>query len=519
MFVTALVLLTLVASGLLLALVRYLRQPQPAQAYESAFFSPQPHFEPLRPVFPSMEEAHASVSGALALQSFGTTRARPGHRCVEEVRRRCLDDFASAMNFLEGQLNRRVSENPVEQARYWIDMAEGLRILNLHESLPALLRRADDALSLPLADAFAIEVVSFTAFAEYLHDPLCVEGQAALRILRVAMESVRLGTSPPGVCAVAAFGDAVRRISENCPETANPRTVRVFLEALRYCRRNHHNAPEFRDDPVRRQTVRWQQAFMRDAEPIMREYLHEIGAELLHQVTQASGRAQLELLEVLAELRHDTEETMLSLLAKDDFVHREMAIRCLRWSKSASALTALCELARQGGSGERSGRWLRRLGVGKQEIPLSEVFAALEALRGHPSLEAERILLTFLNRPEPEWRLSALRSLGWWEPLSRGEVLAAIRTARQDEHPELRRAALAVSARLGECAALQIIRDGMWRENPAPVRDAIQLCGNEGLSWLWPELDALTEADDATIATEAWDAIERVREEFLGLLS
>ena len=152
------------------------------------------------------------------------------------------------MNFLEGQLNRRVSDNPLEQARYWIDLAEGLRGLNLHESLPALLRRADDALDMPLAEGYAAEVVSFAAFAEYLHDPLTPEGQSALRLLRVAMEGVRCGRIPAVVYSEAAFGDAVRRLSENCPDAVNPRLVLAFIEALRHCRRSFHTHAAFRDD-------------------------------------------------------------------------------------------------------------------------------------------------------------------------------------------------------------------------------------------------------------------------------
>ena len=114
--------------------------------------------------------------------------------------------------------------------------------------------------------------------------------------------------------------------------------------------------------------------------------------------------------------------------------------------------------------------------------------------------------------------MAAFQSLGWWEPLRRGEVLHALRAARQDPHPDVRRSALAAAARLGECAALQMVREQLGRETPAPVLDAIRLCAAEGLSWLWPELDQLTESDDPAVAAEAWEAVERLREEFLGPL-
>jgi hypothetical protein len=517
MLVPALALtLTLVAA---VVVVRARRKPAKSTPVPQPEYLPQPHsFNQFRAAPRDLEVAHASASGAIALNATGSPRVRPGHRCVDEVRKRCHADFAGALNFLEGQMNRKVSDNPLEQARYWIDLAEGLRGLNLHESLPALLRRADDALDLPLAEGYAAEVVSFAAFAEFLHDPLTPEGQAALRLLRVAMEGVRCGRIPAVVYSEAAFGDAVRRLAENCPDAVNPRLVLAFTEALRHCRRSFHTHEALRDDGVRRQTVRWQHAFMRDAEPVMREYLHDIGPELIRLVELTQGRGRQEILRALSELQTDTDDAALTLLGDASFDDRPAALRCLRWSKSPLAPTALCGIARHALTGERSARWLKRLGVGKQAVPANEVSAALWALRGHPSDDAERVLLQYATGSSPELRKAALQSLGWWEPAYRPEVLAAVRDARQDGNPDVRRAALAVAARLGECAALQTIREMLHRESTTQAIDAIRLCAAEGLSWLWPELDELTEADDMAIAYEAWEAIERLREEFLGPL-
>lgn len=467
----------------------------------------------------SLEVAHASRSGAMTLEAIKpTNRSRPGPRCVEEIRRRCHEDFAGALNFLEGQMNRRVSDDPAEQSRYLTDLAEGLRGLNLHESLPALLRRADDALDLPHGDRYASEVVCFAAFAEFLHDPLTAEGQSALRLLRVAMENVRTGRAPVSIYAEAAFGDACRRLAENCPDAVNPRLVLAFIEAIRHCRRSFHSAPEFREDGVRRQTVRWQHAFMRDAEPVMREYLHDISGDLIRMLDSTQGRARTEILRALIELHADTDDTPLTLLGRPEFEDRTGAIKCLRWSKSPLAVTALTGIARHALTGERTPKWLRRLGVGKAAIPADEVKATLWALRGHPSEDAERVLIQYATAPAAEWRKTALQSLGWWEPTRRSDILTLLRTAKQDPHPDVRRAAIAASARLGECAALQMIRELFDREENHHSIDAVRLCGSEGLSWLWPDLDELTESDDPMVAAEAWEAIERMREEFLGPL-
>src|SRR3954452_3601849 len=433
------VLLLIVTLGALVLVRRKARPAAPTVPAARAEYLPSPHLDPVSRPPQALEVAHASRSGALALNAGSAPRVRPGHRCVEEVRRRCHVDFTAALNFLEGQLNRRVSENPHEQARYWIDLAEGLRGLNLHESVPALLRRADDALDLPLGEAYAAEVVSFAAFAEFLHDPLTAEGQAALRVLRVAMEGVRKGRIPAGVYADAAFGDAVRRLAENCPDAVNPRLVLAFVEALRHSRRSSHTRPGFRDDPVRRQTVRWQHAFLKDAEPVLREYLHDIAGDLVRLLDCSHGRARREALAALAELQADTDDAALTLLGEPHFADRAAALRCLRWSKSPLAPSALCGIARHALTGERSARWLRRLGVGRKPVPADEVRAALVALRGHPCEEAERVLLHYAGRPEAEWRTAAFQSLGWWEPVRRGEVLHALRSARQDSHPGVRR--------------------------------------------------------------------------------
>jgi hypothetical protein len=517
MLVPALLLL-IVTLGALVIVRRKVRPAAPSVPTARVEYLPSPHLGAVTQPPPALEVAHASRSGALALNAGTAPRVRPGHRCVEEVRRRYPVDFVGALNFLEGQLNRRVSEDPLEQARYWIDLAEGLRGLNLHESVPALLRRADDALDLPLGEAYAAEVSSFAAFAEFLHDPLTPEGQAALRVLRVSMEGVRKGRIPAAVYTEAAFGDAVRRLSENCPDAVNPRLVLAFIEALRHTRRSFHTRPAFREDADRRQTVRWQHAFLKDAEPVMREYLHDIAGDLTRLLDCTHGRARREILAALNELQADTDDAALTLLGEPHFADRPAALKCLRWSKSPLAPSALCGIARHALTGERSARWLRRLGVGRKPVPANEVQAALAALRGHPREEAERVLLHYAGRPEAEWRTAAFQSLGWWEPMRRREVLHALRSARQDPDAQVRRAALAASARLGECAALQMIRELLARETPVSVLDGIRLCAAEGLSWLWPELDQLTESDDPTVAAEAWEAIERLREEFLGPL-
>ena len=91
-------------------------------------------------------------------------------------------------------------------------------------------------------------------------------------------------------------------------------------------------------------------------------------------------------------------------------------------------------------------------------------------------------------------------------------VRQALHTARHDRGEEVRRAALAALARLGERRALATFRDALTAEIAAPVHEAIRRVADEGLTWLWPDLDRLADAEDADIALHAREALECLRE-------
>ena len=80
----------------------------------------------------------------------------------------------------------------------------------------------------------------------------------------------------------------------------------------------------------------------------------------------------------------------------------------------------------------------------------------------------------------------------------------------------MRLAAEAALARLGERRALQFFRQSLVGESDTPVAEAIRRVAAEGLTWLWPELDALADADDPEVALHAREALEQLREEMAG---
>src|ERR1700722_10618872 len=65
---------------------------------------------------------------------------RPGMHYVIHVRALAEIGTDDAGQILERQLQRRLSDDQIEQAWYWIDLASSLRSLNREQSLPHLLR-------------------------------------------------------------------------------------------------------------------------------------------------------------------------------------------------------------------------------------------------------------------------------------------------------------------------------------------------------------------------------------------
>jgi hypothetical protein len=142
--------------------------------------------------------------------------------------------------------------------------------------------------------------------------------------------------------------------------------------------------------------------------------------------------------------------------------------------------------------------------------------AVLRALRGHPSLETEGFLLVAAHDWDPIYRVAAVSSLGWWEPLRRREALYTLQEARRDGCPEVRHAARAALARLGERQALQWFRQTLTSEDPHRVHETIQTIAAESLTLLWPDLDRVADSEDADVAHHAREALERMSEEMEG---
>jgi hypothetical protein len=53
-------------------------------------------------------------------------------------------------------------------------------------------------------------------------------------------------------------------------------------------------------------------------------------------------------------------------------------------------------------------------------------------------------------------------------------------------------------------------------DTEAAVPEAVRRVAAEGLTWLWPELDRLADADDPEVSQTAREALEQLREDLTG---
>src|SRR5258705_451433 len=136
---------------------------------------------------------------------------RAGMQFVVQVRALAELGPDDGGRLLERQLQRRLTDDQIEQSCYWIDLATGLRALNRAQSLPHLLRCAEAAGDVPLGHFFAAETVCFLSFAGYLRRPDSPLGRAALRVLHRALEGLRGGVQPHLV-AEARLGEAIESL-------------------------------------------------------------------------------------------------------------------------------------------------------------------------------------------------------------------------------------------------------------------------------------------------------------------
>jgi hypothetical protein len=439
---------------------------------------------------------------------------RAGVSYVVHVRALAELGTEDAGRILERQLQRRISDDAIEQAWYWIDLANGLRALNRSQSLPHLLRTSEQASDLPLGHFFAAETVCFLGFAGYVRHPASPLGRSALRVLLRAMEGIRYGV-PASVVAEGRIGELVEALWDSLGGDTDPLAVRVFHEALRLLRRAEGLARALAGEPAEMEAFEWQASRLAALEPALAEHLEEAPAQLVKALPRMTPDDQREALLALCDLRAEAAEAALPLLTQPRFPHLDLAAEALTWSSDPRAGQVLRELALL------RVPMLRRAQTrpharppARPSVPADIPYRAiLRALRGHPTPQTEALLLLAARDWDPTYRAAAVSSLGWWEPYQAQDVRMTLQRARRDASPEVRLSARAALARLGEREALSSFRQSLASESPQQIYEAIQVIASEGLTLLWPDLDRVADADDSDVAHHAREALERMAED------
>src|SRR5215472_7944116 len=199
---------------------------------------------------------------------------RAGMQYVVQVRALAELGTEDAGRILERQLQRRLTDDQIEQAWYWIDLANGLRSLNRAQSLPHLLRCAEAAGDIPLGQYFAAETICFLGFSGYLRQFETPLGRSALRVLHRALEGLRFGV-PPNVVAEARAGELIETLWDHRTGQIDPLAVRVYVEALRVLRRAPHAETMLSGEGSDQEAFSWQMSRLAALEPALTDFLEE----------------------------------------------------------------------------------------------------------------------------------------------------------------------------------------------------------------------------------------------------
>jgi hypothetical protein len=439
---------------------------------------------------------------------------RAGMQYVVQVRALAELGTEDAGQILERQLQRRLTDDQIEQSWYWIDLANGLRTLNRAQSLPHLLRCAEVAGDIPLGHFFAAETVCFLGFTGYLRQPQTALGRSALRMLHRALEGLRFGV-PPTLVLEARVGELVETLWDSRDERIDPLVVRIFLETLRLLQRANYGSAAFQGEAAEQEAYEWQVSRLAALEPSLVDYLGEAGGLLADELAHTPPAQHKDILLALADLRADVGEAVLPLIGVARYPWLELALDVLVWARTPLVGAWLREWVLQRVPVVQRAQTRRHYTPPRRPSVANDFpyKAILHTFRGHPSPQTEALLLLAARDWDPTFRAAAVSSLGWWEPIQRNDVLLTLQDARRDPNPEVRHAARAALARLGERQALLWFRQTLTSEDPQRVYDAIQAIASEGLTLLWPDLDRLADAEDSDVAHQAREALERMRED------
>jgi hypothetical protein len=307
----------------------------------------------------------------------------------------------------------------------------------------------------------------------------------------------------------------VETLWDHKPDPPSPLLVRVFAEVRRLIRRAPYIRSLLGEEGAEQEGFDLQVARLTALDPVLGENLRQAPSLLMASLANVQGLEIRDLLLALHDLRAEAAPTLLPLLARPGWPHKDLAVEVLAWSADPQVGWFLREWVWRCVPVVRRARRRRRTNPPSRpslapEMPYRSI---LRVLRHHPSLETESLLLLAAGDWDPLFRAAAFNSLGWWEPFRRADVLDCLQEGRRDAGIEVRQAARAALARLGERQALLWFRQALTSEDSHQIHEAIHAVAQEGLTLLWPDLDRLADAPDPDIALHAREAVGRLFEE------
>jgi len=406
---------------------------------------------------------------------------------------------------------RKLGSDPMEKAWVLHDLIRALKALHCGDALQMLMSQATSlSRDNPLVYYCAVEIIAFPGFGRVLLGrPNDRDRRMGWQILRLALDGFRFGVHSR-LLADCRLGDLLENLLDQPGIPDDPDFLIATAAAARLARRTPLLRRQLEGDSNDVEALSWQMAKIDAVEQTLELESPRIRKHLVRLALSRDEFAREKALRAIAELRIDTGNELLGLLKDPTPGDLHLIFEALGHAKGDKVLSQLLGFLTQSQVLSKAG-W-REAGKDQQNDSNARdaICAILEILKRHPGKQAETILIACCSLRNPKIRKAAISSLGWWEPLDRPGVLSLLKRSVSDSKPEVRWAAKAALARLGERKSLNFLRQLLFSEDLSKVHLGIQTVGNEGISLLWPDLDQLMDSEEEDISYHAWEATEKL---------
>src|SRR5262249_14513686 len=147
----------------------------------------------------------------------------------------------------------------------------------------------------------------------------------------------------PHYVGLGRIGEAVETVWDSRPDAADPGTVRVLVEALKFLRRAEHAERLFEGRETDRQAFCRQVDRIRELEDVLGDYLDEAHVDLLDRLEAAGDGEQSDILHALLDLKADAADVLIPLLQFNRIAARELALESLAHSRDCRVGPFVCQ--------------------------------------------------------------------------------------------------------------------------------------------------------------------------------